>query len=128
MGVFSYLCNGCGSNIRSNGFEGEQCVLQHIRHGELIGQVEGAYDGWGSVVGDKVFRRYLPAGEDHPNGQRQIGLSELGLPDSGKRSGIAAWHKVCFAKVPAAQQSEYRISRMDPKQGYFGGGPRPEFM
>ena len=66
MGYFSYLCNGCGKNIRNNGINGEWCVLQHVRHGVLIGQAEGEFDGFGRIEGNFEFRHPNP---DNPNGR-----------------------------------------------------------
>lgn len=120
MEYFGYICNRCKTNIRFDGIHGEWCVLQHVRHGELIGQAEGEYDGYGSIVGNPVFRNPNPA---NPNGQEEIGRSEA-MPDSRRElgafamSGIAAWHKKCYYEAPETKRNALLISRSDPDQGY----------
>lgn len=51
MGVFSYICVGCGTGIRHNGLRGELAILKHIRHGIEIETIQGEYNGYGAVVG-----------------------------------------------------------------------------
>lgn len=129
MGYFSYICNGCKGNIRFNGSHGEWCVLQHVRHGNLVGQAEGEYDGYGRIKGNMEFRHPNPLS---PNGQEEIGRSEF-QDDSRSHlgpvamSGIAAWHKKCYYEAPVAKRSKLLISKSDPDQGY-GPRLREEFL
>lgn len=51
MGSFGYMCPGCGKNVRA----GELCVLRSVLHGEVIDQVVGHYDEYGSVEEENAF-------------------------------------------------------------------------
>jgi hypothetical protein len=119
MGYFSYQCNGCKNSIRFDGIHGEWCVLQHVRHGKLVGQAEGEYNGEGGIIGNLVFRHPSPA---NPNSQQEIDRSEA-LPDSRKElgafamSGIAAWHKKCYYEAPETKRNALLISRSDGELG-----------
>ena len=75
MGMFSYLCSKCGLSVRG----GEQAVLRHIRHGQLVGEARGTYDGYGRVEEDALYRHEFPK---HPNDVDQLFRSEFELLDS----------------------------------------------
>lgn len=51
MGCFGYMCK-CGLSIRG----GEQAVLKHIRHGEVLGETVGTYNFYGGVEEDRIYR------------------------------------------------------------------------
>jgi hypothetical protein len=51
MGNYGYLCNKCGLSVRG----GEKAVLRHIRHGQVLGETRGTYDGYGGVDEDSIF-------------------------------------------------------------------------
>ncbi len=51
MGCYGYICPKCGTNIRG----GELCVLRNVRHGEVIDEVTGHYDEYGSVEEENSF-------------------------------------------------------------------------
>ena len=94
MGNYSYLCNDCGLSIRG----GEKAVLRHVRHGQVLGEARGAYDGYGGVDEDNLFSD--GTGDDwsssddsaifaggkgvsaQPNSHRQIWLSQFSFEDS----------------------------------------------
>lgn len=83
MGYFGYICNGCKTSIRGDCLVGgENCVLKHIRHGEVIGETTGHYNGYGRVVEDPKFRAYAKDYPENPNSHEEICKSEYCLPDS----------------------------------------------
>jgi hypothetical protein len=45
MGNFGYMCNSCGLSVRG----GEKAVLRHVRHGLVLSEARGTYDGYGRV-------------------------------------------------------------------------------
>ena len=51
MGSFGYMCPKCCKNVRA----GELCVLRSVLHGEVIDQVVGHYDEYGSVEEENTF-------------------------------------------------------------------------
>ena len=75
MGLFSYICPKCRKSIRY----GEACVLRHVRHGELLGQASGTYDGYGRVMEDSSYRNNRDTGI---NGHDEIWKSEYAFTDS----------------------------------------------
>lgn len=74
MGLFSYICPKCRKGIKFQ----QSCVLRHVRHGELLGEGRGTYDGYGRVSGTS-YRNDDP---DNPNSQKEIWKSEYCLTDS----------------------------------------------
>lgn len=86
MGNFSYICPLCRKNIR----DGEVAHLRHIRHGEVLGETVGRYDGYGRVYGDFSPRdAYYRASEkdinlpfEYKNSHEEICISEFSLEDS----------------------------------------------
>ena len=82
MGLFSYICPMCKKSVRI----GEVAHLRHIRHGEVLGETVGRYDGYGRASGD-----YSPAPRDihyrqdndnNKNSHQEIWLSEFKFTDS----------------------------------------------
>lgn len=85
MGCFGYICKGCGTGIRGNCWDGgEKIIMFHVRHGEIVGRVEGHYDEYGKVIEqanlseDQKFRGDC----NGINGHKEICDSELRLEDS----------------------------------------------
>jgi len=115
MGNFSYLCIGCSTGIRDY----EEALLRHLRHGQIVGEAEGLYDGYGRIRGVGGFRHDDDRGCDPVHSHVEMVRSQFDLPDSGSQSGIQAWHKACF------EQASLVISERDPRQGE--GRPRPQF-
>lgn len=74
MGNFGYICNGCETAIN----EGELTVLKHFRHGKLLGETSGAYDGYGGVEEDDTYR----GDNDGDTGHMTIHASEFDFVDS----------------------------------------------
>lgn len=83
MGCLGYICNGCNTQIVGNCFTGgELAILQHIRHGEVLGRVVGYYNEYGTVVGQDEQTGYRGDQKDLPNSHRNIFDSEFGMNDS----------------------------------------------
>jgi len=122
MGFFSYLCNGCGLNIRFDGMNGERCVLKHIREGVVLGEARGEFNGYGAVFGSS-YDNNDPA---NVNSAENISISHYKLPDSGKTSGVIAYHEACYEKEPEETRQLIVISKSDPVQGY--GKARKRFL
>jgi hypothetical protein len=124
MGFFSFLCNGCNLNLAFNGFSGEQVILKHIRHGNVLGEVKGEYNGYGGVFGDYEF---CTKKLDSQNSNQNIEASRYILDDSGMKSGISAHHRKCYEELPHYLQNQNVISKNDPEQGWCKKGVRKEF-
>lgn len=77
MGLFSYICPCCNKNIRY----GEKVHLRHIRHGKLLGETEGTYNGYGGVEEDNVYRAWKSRC-DTINCHEELCKSEFGFMDS----------------------------------------------
>lgn len=80
--TYSYLCVGCNQGIKYNGFKGQQVVLKHIRHGEVIESIQGEYDGYGQVINDswdslKEVQRSLWCFEDSIDYNKKVYLGQL---------------------------------------------------
>lgn len=113
MGLHSYLCPCCNKNIRM----GEPAILFHIRHKEILGKSIGIYDGYGRVSNTSEFNRC----NNSINSHAEMCTSCYELEDSGKTSGISAWHIPCYKKSLRKNKkllSEIPISESDDKQGY----------
>lgn len=88
MGCFGYICKGCGTPIigKSSDDGGESCIMYHVRHGEVLGSVEGHYNEYGGVVEQENLPEYEKfRGEEdagHHNSHYEIHKSEFGLEDS----------------------------------------------
>lgn len=79
MGCYGYICRECGTSIRGNCFNGgENCVLIHLRHGEIVGQVEGHYNEYGGVIESDIFDKE----NDSINGHSAIVESTFDFEDS----------------------------------------------
>lgn len=79
MGCYGYICKECGTSIRGNCYSGgENCVLIHVRHGKILGQVEGHYNEYGGVMEDEVFDKE----SDSINGHQGIMESTFNFSDS----------------------------------------------
>lgn len=112
MGSFSYICAGCGKPICQD----EAVVLIHVRHGEELKRAIGTYYDYGQVEDDETFRG---TGSEYPNNNRGMCESEFDLEDSGTKSGISAWHQVCY------KEGDLTISDSDPNQGW--GKPQAKY-
>lgn len=112
MGSFSYICAGCGQPISGE----EKCVLIHVRHGKELGRAVGTYYDYGRVEEDDVFRSIKLKGI---NSHEEICKSEFDLEDSETKSGISAWHQVCF------KEGNLSLSEIDPNQGW--GEPKNKY-
>lgn len=113
MGLNSYMCPHCKSNIR----EGEGAILFHIRSGQILGRSIGWQDGYGRV---NRFDDFFSL-DDKPNSLNEILKSKYKIADSGVRSGISALHIPCFRKALKNNPkllSELPISDGDDKQGF----------
>ena len=78
MGNFSYICKHCGKNIRV----GELCVMKHIRHSKVLGEVTGHYDGYGRVTEEENSKDRFRGNNDTINGHNAICESEFDKNDS----------------------------------------------
>lgn len=120
MSRFGYLCRGCNTGIRA----GERVLLRHIRHGKVVGDAAGVYDGHGRVEGKPEFRHQGAPGYPPVNSMAELVRSQHQLKDSGTRSGIQAWHQLCWVES-GANRKDVSISASDPRQA--GGRARPRF-
>lgn len=80
MGLFSYICPSCRSNIRVY----EVAHFEHIRHGKVLGVADGTYDGYGRVFGNSIWA------DDNPNNinsNENLVKSQFLLGDSKEFSG-----------------------------------------
>lgn len=114
MGFFSHICPKCQTNIRFDGVDGELAVLRHIRHGELLGQASGEYDGYGGIRGSN----YRNTDSIDVNSNEEICKSEYKLEDSGTKSGTSAYHMCCFNELAEEEKNMNVISSYDPEQGF----------
>ena len=112
MGSFSYICAGCGQPICQE----EAVVLIHVRHGKELKRAIGTYYDYGQVEDDEAFRG---TSSKYPNDNRGMCESEFELEDSGTKSGISAWHQVCY------KEGDLTISDNDPNQGW--GKPQAKY-
>ena len=169
MPLFSYTCPGCKTSIYFDGTKGELCILKHIRHGEILGEVTGHYNGFGGILeedkedqnsfyalqgdgpvskyeiaqsvftledGEKSrsgrifngvpvsFNSFLDAKEQPPgwgSGTQLNKLTEeyksLPLSDIPPKSGIEAWHKLCYAEASQRDKDSHIISETAPDNG-----------
>lgn len=112
MGLNSYMCTHCKSNIR----EGEGTILFHVRGGKMLGRAIGYQDYYGRVFSSDDFFK----NNDSPNSDKEIMKSRFDIKDSGVRSGISALHIPCFRKAIKKNPkllSELVISESDDNQG-----------
>ena len=124
MGCYSYLCNHCGKNLRG----GEQVHLIHLRHGKILGEAEGTFDAYGSVVENKgfdnaVFNKWDGVPKENPNSHDEVIKSCFDLEDSSMRnceyhkdakSGIVAYHKECYRIALKKNDVDLTPSKNDP--------------
>ena len=103
MGCFSFLCKACGKSIKSNSFRGEPVTLYLLKDGKVLQSMEGEYDSYGRVFGEKWA---MPWGE----------VCDLMFSED-RRDGIAAIHVKCRQALPPLTQSE-----RDPNQGWGEDG------
>lgn len=78
MGNFGYICKCCGKNVRT----GELCVMKHIRHSEVLGEVTGHYDGYGRIMEEETKEIRFRGNNDTINGHDSICESEFDMEDS----------------------------------------------
>ena len=105
-----YLCK-CGELIK----EGDAVHLIHIRHGEIIGEAEGTYNGVCSVYektgfDNATFNRTLCENVTNPNSPSEIEKSCLELDDS--ESKVQGRRKL-FAGKPVSSQEYYLMVQKD---------------
>ena len=109
MGCFSFLCKECGKAILSNSFRGQKVNLFLLKNGEVIQEMEGEYDSYGSVFT-----------EDRNNSIQWITpwdeVCDL-MFDNDNSNGIAAVHTRCFNGIKPNTRSED-----DPNQGWGEDG------
>lgn len=134
LGV-EYSCNGCGLWIRS----GENAVLKHIRHGEVLGEAAGHYDSCGGIIEDETYRN---DDRNSLNCHDEIWKSEYQCCDSiqfgdtegpvrsegaakGHGSGVEAWHKYCYDYAGAQEKSVHKISARNHTLSW--GEPREKY-
>jgi hypothetical protein len=114
VGYFSYICKGCGTPIRNNDLIGEYCILIHVRKGTELGRVAGEYDSYGSVYGQNIHKGFRNDVKGHPNSKYAIYEDE----NSGdEKSGIVAWHKLCYEQATYSKRKDFRKSIRDPYKG-----------
>lgn len=120
MGLFSYICKGCGTAINGDCFfGGEKCVLIHVRKGQKLGYAEGHYDGYGGIIehegipNESKFRGDDKAGIN-ANSHNEICDSEF---EYGLNSGIVAWHSKCYFAATSTERLDLLPSKNDPNQG-----------
>lgn len=134
MGCYGYLCKGCGTHIAgNNSVGGELCVLIHVRHGVEVGRTTGHYNEYGSVIedGKSTKDEFDGTANTGKNGHDEIMKSCFDLPDSvysqdepkkgevkfTAKSGVAAWHKLCYDKA-GIKQKDLTPSDGDPNQSW----------
>lgn len=131
MGKYSYVCELCNHEINNldcivttkNDIElpnkidtnkyliniGEMCRLIHVRNGEIIGNVVGQYNGYGSIWYDEYIHEcYQFNGIHNINSQYEIQKS---IDLNNKKSGIIAFHEKCYADASDIDIRDYNISR-----------------
>ena len=133
MGCFGYMCKGCNSNIRSyqltNEFNwenfrgGENCILIHVRDGTEVGRCEGHYNSYGTIFEeqDKLMGFRSDNDDNYINSHEQLCKDEF---NDNPRSGIAAWHKICYEQAIEAEKTDLTPSIQDDNQSW--GNPRTE--
>jgi hypothetical protein len=94
MGCIGYICKGCGTAIRGNCYDGgELCIMKHVRHGEVLGEVVGHYDEYGRVIEEEgKENRFRGEDETDINSHSEICDSEFGMNDS-RRSQVEHIYK-----------------------------------
>ena len=99
MGDFSYICKCCGTPIN----DGELCVMKHIRHGKVLGEVTGHYDGYGRVTEEEGKENRF-RGEEGINSHEQLCESEFSMEDS---------LKVCPDRIVNGKRMAFSIYSLD---------------
>ena len=94
MGMYGYICRHCGKNIRG----GEIAHLIHVRHGEILGECIGHYNGYGGVDEDPVFDRWSEEADGSPNCHDEVMVSKFDLPDSVEKTEDAIPSKLMDGK------------------------------
>lgn len=61
---------------------GEQAHLTHLRHGDILGEAEGTFDGYGGIEEDEIFDRWEACADGSPNNHDEVMKSCFELPDS----------------------------------------------
>lgn len=106
MGCFSFMCQNCGTSIRSDSFPGmcERTHLWLIKDGVVIEHMEGGYDSYGSVFD-----------ADGNSIQWKMDWSKVVdlMFHKNRNNGIAAIHSRCYTgEVPDERSDD------DPNQGW----------
>ena len=117
MGCFGYICKGCDTPINGNWFTGgEKCIMIHVRNNEEMGRVEGHYDEYGRGIENKDNPNgFRVAYEGHINSHSEICNSEFEHSD---KSGIVAWHSLCYNKASEDEKNDLTPSKHDPNQSW----------
>lgn len=90
MGMYGYICRQCRKNIRG----GEIAHLIHVRHGEIIGECVGHYNGYGGVDEDPIFDHWSEEADSSPNRHDEVMASKFDLPDSVEKTKDAIPRKL----------------------------------
>ena len=126
MGCFSFLCKKCGNGIRSDSFDGDECIIFLLSDGQVIEKMEGRYDSYGGVFTEGGKYKYLlhvninsKKVSDDGKGLRfewKHGMWENLINmhfNENRGDGFAAYHKRCFDGIlPTTQSGD------DPNQGW----------
>lgn len=80
MGCYSYICNHCHGNLRG----GEKVHLTHVRHGQVLGEVEGTYNEYGSVKEETTFDKWDGVPSTDPNCHDEVMASCFDFKDSAQ--------------------------------------------
>lgn len=79
MGCFGYICKGCGTPVNGN----ELCIMKHVRHSEVLGEVVGHYNEYGGVIEQEGRENaFRSEGDNDPNSHYEICQSEFSMNDS----------------------------------------------
>lgn len=77
MGCFGYICKKCGTPINGR----ELCVMKHVRHSKVLGEVTGHYNEYGGVI-EQEGQQDAFRGEVGVNSHQEICQSEFDMNDS----------------------------------------------
>lgn len=111
MGCYSYICNKCGKNIR----EGEKVHLFHVRHGEILGEAEGTFNGYGSVEETEGFNNNIfdkhDVDDNDINCHDEVCNSKFNYDDSVIVNSERKYMKVY--KNDIVTKNEYQLTRIN---------------
>lgn len=123
MGCFGYICKGCGTAIRGDCFKGgELCVMKHVRHGKVLGEVTGHYDEYGRVFEEKgKENRFRGNNDSDINSHAEICQSEFDMDDSLRSSNERIYKGELYDSISYFMERTAEILIEGNKKGSEGG-------